>query len=236
MTHPYSTSRLTGRPSTVRRVLAWSIDFALVLIGAYLLGVFAAQRIAEAFTDLPDLTMPGGWDLLTLDDKALDPLQQYGRELWDRTAVIVIQSFAFLAAGTFLYHWVLLTFGGRTLGKRLLGLRVTPHRAGPAALRAAVTTLTDVACFSLACCLLTAGAFLASFAVWLLAVAAFWFNALSALSPSGRSLADRLAGTCVIRGQTPPDESFAGGHTAYAAGAFGAAGARTTPPHRVPAG
>ncbi|CAM5534917.1 hypothetical protein SALBM135S_06054 [Streptomyces alboniger] len=200
MSNPYNASPVVTRPSTGRRVLAWAIDFALVLTMACLLGAFAVQRITEALTDLPSLAGSGGWRLLTADGDTLDQAQGLGRELWHEAVLIVIQSCALLVVGTFLYHWAALTFAGRTLGKRMLGLRITPRRARGTALRAAATTTADVACLALACVLLASGAFLAAFAVWVLAVVAFWANALPALTSSGRSLADRLAGTSVVRG------------------------------------
>jgi hypothetical protein len=203
MSNTYSPSPTVTRPSAARRVLAWSVDFALVLGGAYLLGVLAAHRIAEALTDLPGLAGLGGWNLLTEDGGATDRARQLARALWHEAAFIFIQSCVLLVVSTFLYHWTMLTFGGRTLGKKLLGLHITPFGARRAALRAAVTTTADVACFSLACCLLASGAFLAAFVVWVLAIAAFWANILPALFSSGRSLADQLAGTAVVRRKPP---------------------------------
>lgn len=203
MSDPRTFTPPVSRPSAARRVLAWFLDFALVLGGAYLLGVLAAHRVAAALTDLPGLAGLGGWSLLTADGGVTDRARQLAWALWHEAAFILIQSFALLVACTFLYHWTLLTFGGRTLGKRLLGLRITPAGARTAALRAAVTTTADVACFALACCLLASGAFLAAFLVWVLAVAVFWANVLPALFSSGRSLADQLAGTAVVRGRPP---------------------------------
>ncbi len=203
MSSPCSPLLTAGRPSAVRRVLAWSVDFALVLGMAYVLGVLAAHRIAESLTDLPELAALGGWNLLTEDGGALDRARQFAWALWDEAAFIFIQSCVLLVVSTFLYHWATLTFGGCTLGKRLLGLRVTRCSARTAALRAAATTTADVACFALACCLLAAGAYLAAFGAWVLAGAAFWANGLPALFFSGRSLADQLAGTAVVR-RGPP--------------------------------
>lgn len=202
MSHPYSAPPTVSRPSTGRRVLAWAIDFALVLAMACLLGALAVHRVTELLTDLPALADRGGWELLTAGGDTLDQAQGLGRELWHEAVLIVVQSCALLVAGTFLYHWAALTFAGRTLGKKMLGLRVTSRRAHRTALRAAATTAADVACFCLACCLLVSGAFVAAVAVWVLAVVVFWANVLPALSASGRSLADRLAGTSVVRGVT----------------------------------
>ncbi|MFI6093694.1 RDD family protein [Streptomyces sp. NPDC051218] len=197
---PSTGSPSTSRPSTGRRALAWAVDFALVLALAFLLGALAVQRITEVLTDLPDLAGQGAWQLLTADGDTLDRAQGLGRQMWREAVLIVIQSCALLVVATFLYHFAALAIAGRTLGKKMLGLRITPRRPRTSALRAAASTTADVGCFALACSLLTSGAFLAAFAAWLLALVVFWANALPALSSSGRSLADRLAGTSVVRG------------------------------------
>lgn len=184
-------------------MLAWVIDFALIFALACTLGALAAHRIAAALSELPALAVSGVWQLFIAHGDTLVAAQGLGRQLWDDAVLIVIESCALLVAGTFLYHWAALAFAGRTLGKRVLDLHVVPGRVRGAVLRAAVTTVADVACLCVALCLLISGELLASFAAWVLAVGAFWANALPALSPSRRSLADRLAGTRVIRGGSP---------------------------------
>ncbi|AVZ77899.1 hypothetical protein SLUN_38345 (plasmid) [Streptomyces lunaelactis] len=197
MSNPYEAPPLTSRPAAGRRVLAWCVDFALVLLAAYLLGVFTVHRITAMFTDGPELS--DVWHMLRSDRDNLDDAGQLALSLWDNVATTVIQAFILLVACTFLYHWATLTLAGRTLGKMLLGLRITPQTSSRAARRAAMTTTADVACFSLACCLLISGAFVISVVVWCIAVAIFWTNVLPALSGSRRTLADRLAGTSVVR-------------------------------------
>ena len=63
-----------------------------------------------------------------------------------------------------------------------------------------MTTVADVGVFSLACCLLLSGGFALSAVVWLAAIALFWANALPSVVASGRSLADRVAGSAVTGG------------------------------------
>ncbi|SOR82369.1 hypothetical protein SCNRRL3882_5819 [Streptomyces chartreusis NRRL 3882] len=52
----------------------------------------------------------------------------------------------------FLYQWVCPALAGRTIGKALVGLKVTPNlpRGVRAARRAAVTTAADVAVYAVA--------------------------------------------------------------------------------------
>ncbi|WP_338145899.1 RDD family protein [Streptomyces scabichelini] len=180
-----------------RRALAWLIDFALVLALATALAVFTFNRISALVTDLPDLATASGWEILTSRGELVEASEDLGLSLWNKAVLYVEQAFGLLVLATFLYQWVTLAFSKRTLGKALLGLKVAecpPHRA---AVRAAVTTTADVGLFALACCLLVEGWFVVSFLCWAVAVAAFLLNALPVLSPTRRSLADRVAGTSV---------------------------------------
>ncbi|MGP3923358.1 RDD family protein [Streptomyces sp. 8N616] len=181
----------------LRRVVAWFIDFALVLAGASLLAVLTFQRISALITDVPELAADGSWRFLTSRGDAVGATGDMGRSLWREAAGYVQQAFAALVVGTFLYQWAALTLAGRTLGKALMGLRVDSRTPRRTALRAAVTTTADVALYSIACCLLVEGMFLLSFLCWTIAVAVFLFNAVPVFSPTRRSLADRVAGTSV---------------------------------------
>ncbi|MFI5682502.1 RDD family protein [Streptomyces sp. NPDC051636] len=181
----------------LRRTLAWFIDFALVLAAASVLAVLTFHRISALVTDVPELATRGGFDLLTSRGDVLDASADLGLSLWDKAVLDVEEAFAALVLVTFLYQWSCLALLGRTVGKGLLGLQVTPRLSRHAARRAAVTTAADVAVYAVACVLLIEGQFLLSILVWTLAVVLFLVNALPVLSPSRRSLADRLAGTSV---------------------------------------
>ncbi|MFJ8313269.1 MULTISPECIES: hypothetical protein [unclassified Streptomyces] len=187
------------RPSIARRAVAWSVDFALVLAAAYAIGVHTAHQISDVWSNAPHLGL-STWQIVTGDGGAIGKAGHLATSLWHQVVVSVIQGFLLLAATTFAYHWATLTFAGRTLGKVLVGVRITPHTPGRAAARAAVTTLADVGCFAFACCLLVSGHLVWAVLAWLGAVAAFWFNALSAYS--GRTVADRVAGTVVVYART----------------------------------
>lgn len=183
----------------LRRALAWFVDFALVVALASALAVLTFHRVSALVTDVPELATRGGFDLLTSRGDVLDASQDLGLSLWNKSVLYVEQAFGLLVLTVFLYQWACLALAGRTLGKALTGLKVTPNlpRRVRAARRAAVTTAADVAVYAVACVLLVEGQVVLSVLVWAVAVALFLLNALPVLSPARRSLADRVAGTAV---------------------------------------
>ncbi|MFI6055341.1 RDD family protein [Streptomyces violascens] len=186
--------------AVARRAAAWSVDFALVLVAAYAIGVHTVHQITDVWDNAPELGL-SSWQIITGDGSAIDKAGHVAASLWQQVVTAVIQGFLILACTTFLYHWSTLAFAGRTLGKAAVGLRITPRTPARAAARALVTTIADVGGFSFACCLLVSGHLVWSVFAWLGAVAFFWFNALSAYS--GRTVADRVAGTTVVAAQPP---------------------------------
>ncbi|MFB8775263.1 RDD family protein [Streptomyces broussonetiae] len=181
----------------LRRAVAWSIDFTLVVTAASLLAVLTFNRISTLFADVPDLATRSGWELVTSRGDVVEASQGLGLSLWNKTVLYVEQAFGALVVIAFLYQWACLALLGRTVGKALLGLRVESAARGRAAVRAAVTTVADVLVYALACVLLIEGQFVLSVLVWAAAVVFFLLNAVPVLSPGGRSLADRVAGTTV---------------------------------------
>lgn len=181
----------------LRRSVAWFIDFSLVVLLAWGLAILTFQRISELVTDVPALATRGGFDLLSSRGDVIDASGDFGLSLWNKSVLYVQQAFGLLIVAAFLYQWACLALLGRTLGKGLTGLRITPRRPGRAALRAAVTTAADVAVYAVACILLVEGEIVLSVLVWGAAVVLFLCNALPVLLPGHRSLADRVAGTTV---------------------------------------
>ncbi|MFI6806177.1 RDD family protein [Streptomyces luteogriseus] len=183
----------------LRRATAWVVDFALVVALASALAVLTFHRVSALVTDVPELATRGGFDLLTSRGDVLDASQDLGLSLWNKSVLYVEQAFGLLVLTVFLYQWACLALCGRTLGKALVGLKVTPNlpRRVRAARRAAVTTAADVAVYAVACVLLVEGQVVLSVLVWAVAVVLFLLNALPVLSPGRRSLADRVAGTAV---------------------------------------
>ncbi|MEU7716401.1 RDD family protein [Streptomyces tibetensis] len=183
----------------LRRALAWFVDFALVVALASALAVLTFHRVSALVTDVPELATRGGFDLLTSRGDVLDASQDLGLSLWNKSVLYVEQAFGLLVLAVFLYQWACLSLAGRTVGKALVGLKVTTDPPGRirAARRAAVTTVADVAVYAVACVLLVEGQVVLSVLVWAVAVVLFLLNALPALSPGRRSLADRFAGTSV---------------------------------------
>ncbi|RMI39037.1 RDD family protein [Streptomyces triticirhizae] len=193
-----------------RRVSAWLVDYALVITVAVLLGILTFNRISAMLGDVEGLAGTGVWKVVTSDGDLAEAGQALGESLWRRSIRAVRQGFGLLVLCVFLYQFLALAFAGTTLGKALLGLRVSPvaGAAGEvrrptrraAAVRAAVTTVADVGLLSLACCLLLSGVFLAAGVVLVLTVVAYLANAIPALVGARRSLADRFAGTRVHGG------------------------------------
>jgi hypothetical protein len=179
----------------LRRAVAWSVDFALVVALASALAVLTFHRVSALVTDVPELATRSGLELLMSRGDVLDASQDMGLRLWDKSVLYVEQAFGLLVMTVFLYQWACLALAGRTIGKGLVGLKVTPRLPRRAALRAAVTTAADVAVYAVACVLLVEGQVVLSVLVWAVAVVLFLLNALPVLSPGRRSLADRVAGT-----------------------------------------
>ncbi|MFC8519648.1 RDD family protein [Streptomyces sp. NPDC057257] len=194
----------------LRRAMAWFIDFALVLSLAAGLAVLTFHRIAGLVTDVPELAARGGLDLLSSRGDVVGASADLGLSLWRSAVRAVEEAIGVLIVATFLYQWGCLALAGRTVGKGLLGLKVTPSAPRRAAVRALVTTAADIAVYAVACVLLIERHVLLSVMVWALAVLLFLFNALPVLSPTRRSFADRVAGTTVTGlgistpGATPP--------------------------------
>lgn len=169
----------------LRRAVAWSVDFALVVALASALAVLTFHRISALVTDVPELATRGGLDLLTSRGDVLDASEDLGLSLWNKSVLYVEQAFGLLVLAVFLYQWVCLALAGRTVGKALAGLKVTPSLPCRAARRAAVTTAADVAVYAVACVLLVEGQVVLSVLVWAVAVVLFLLNALPVLSPAG---------------------------------------------------
>ena len=198
-------------PGKRRRLLAWLVDFTLVVTVAVLLAVLTADRIGALTADATGLAGRGAWEIVTSHGELAGTAEDLGTSVWSSAVRDVQEAFAALVLATFAYQFLTLALTGRTLGKLLLGLRVSgaaPGRLGrrPAAIRAAVTTAADVGCFAVACCVLVDGSLVLSVLCWAVAVAVFWANAFPVLVGRGRSLADRLAGTAVVTVTLPrPD-------------------------------
>lgn len=189
-------------PGASRRIMAWLIDFVLTVAVAVLLGSFTFHRISALLTDTTGLVGSSAWEVLTSGGHPLDATEQVWDHIWGSAVSAVQQAFVALALITFAYHFTALVLTNRTVGKLLLGLRVSPTEPGVlgprrAAVRAGVTTLADVGCFAVACCVLVSGSVALSVLCWMVAVVVFWANGVPALRGRRLSLADRLAGTTV---------------------------------------
>ncbi len=190
-----------ARPAVGRRLLAWLVDFALVVTVAVLLGVFTFHRISGEVTSI-GLAGAGVWDVLGSHGDVPGAAENIGLRLWHTAVRDVEQAFVGLTVFAFLYQFASVLWMRRTLGKALMGLRVTAIEPVPpgrrrAAVRAGVTAVTDVGLYALACCLLLEGDFVVAWLCWLLSGLIFLCNAVPTLFGTGRSVADRIAGTSV---------------------------------------
>lgn len=206
----------TGRPSPGRRLLAWLLDFAIVLVVAVLIGTFTFDRISSQVTGVGAVG-DSVWRVLDSRGNVPGTAESVGVSLWNSAVLDVEEAFGALVLFAFAYHFVALARFRRTVGKALMGLRVIP--SGPtgsgrlgvrqAAVRAGVTAVTDVGCYAAAWYLLIKGDFVLSVLCWLGAVVLFWVNALPTLSGAGHSLADRFARTSVTGVQLLPTIGWA---------------------------
>ncbi|MFI9461686.1 RDD family protein [Streptomyces xiamenensis] len=191
------------RAPRTRRLLAWLLDFTVILAVAALLGWLTFNRISAKLTGVPGLVGVSAWQLATSGGDLVGAGQGVGTSLWRSSVRAVWQGFAGLVLFAFAYRFASLALMGRTPGQALLGLRVVNRRDGQrparsaAAGRAAAGSLVDVGWYALACCLLVGGAIGLSVLCWILAVAVFLLHALLTLAGSRRSLADRPSGTVV---------------------------------------
>jgi hypothetical protein len=218
-------------PGRGRRLSAWLVDFALVITAAVLLGFLTAQRISALTTDVTGLAGTGVWHIVTSHGDLGGTAGRMGSSVWSSVVLYVWEAFAALVVLTFAYQFAALALTHRTLGKLLLGLRVSGLRPGRlgyrrAAVRAAVTTVADVGCFAVACCALVGGDLVFSVLCWTVAVAVFWLNALPVLAGRRRSLADRFAGTVVATVALPRPDWEAAQQGVRQAVDLGRAGAR----------
>ena len=193
------------RASPVRRAAAWGVDFGLMVLVAVGLGFVTYERITSPHSSVAAEAASGFKDMVTAGLDIGDVAATTASSVWDEVSALVIQGFLAVIVVQFLYQFVALAWTGRTVGKVLLDLRVVSTAdtaavkpgAARAATRAAATAITDTGLFCLACCVLLSGEVVLSVICWLVAVAAFWGNALPTLVGDHRSFGDLVAGTRV---------------------------------------
>lgn len=213
---------VSGPAGLGRRAASWLIDFALALLVAIGLGWLTWNRISTLLWTMPDRAIDSAGDALGSGD-ILGASLDFGSQLWDHAAWYVVQAFAALIVVMFAYHFVALSWKGRTLGMLVLDLRVVPHRRatlgkGQAVTRAAAVTTIDLGLYALACSLLVHGWFVLSVLCWIVAVAVFFGNVLPIVLPGRRTVHDRLTGTRVVRGglyRAAAEQVLRGGRAAW---------------------
>ncbi len=187
-----------------RRALAWLIDFGFVVGAAVLLGIVTFHRIRAMGSE--SLSGGGVWAVLSSKGD-LDIMGATGElvgELWHNAVRAVVEALAALVIVQFLYQFIGLAWKGRSVGKTLLDIQIRLLNQAPlgkkrAAARAAIATVTDTGLFALAAYVLIRGQVLLSVLIWLIAVTAFWGNALPVLGRRRRTMNDRMLGTIAVR-------------------------------------
>ncbi|CAM4143379.1 RDD family protein [Nocardia ninae] len=189
-----------------RRIVAWAVDFAVIVAAAVLLGSVTHYRIADYLSGWPGLAQSGGWNLFRANGDWGGAGKAFGWDVFGEILLLITEAFLALVLIVFVYHFACLLWKGGTLGKFLLDIRVhalaEPHgRLGKwqSARRALASTVVDVGLYSAACIALLAGKFVLSLALWHIAVLAFVLNAAPVASASRRTVIDRIAGTKVVR-------------------------------------
>ncbi|MFC6879963.1 MULTISPECIES: RDD family protein [Actinomadura] len=195
-------------PPHGRRLAAWAADAALIAVVAVLIGAMTWGRVHAYLTgDLLSKAWPIAWHLLLSGGDVERAAADAGTSAWGTVVRDIEQGLLLLVAFELLYFFAAPAFTGRTLGKAVTDLRVAAAGKRPGALsalrRALVGTAAGTGLYAGAWALLLEGLFLPAVALWLLAVAFFLANGVAVLfGPHRRSLADRVAGTTVVRART----------------------------------
>ncbi|GIH11630.1 hypothetical protein Rhe02_96970 [Rhizocola hellebori] len=211
---PVSQALVASEPvpaSVTRRVLAWLVDYTIVMIPA---GILVALAISVLVHGLPGylgaVAAQFGWSqlvkLITQHGSGAGALGTVASKEWLGFAAPLIGALLAIPMLQFLYQAVMLAWRGRTVGKMLTGVRFglavpgTPRLRGRRVLRRACsTTFLETGLVSVALVLVVVGQFFLGMLVWAAAVVAFWINALAVLGRRRRTIIDRMSGTVVVR-------------------------------------
>ncbi|GAA2626201.1 RDD family protein [Actinomadura fulvescens] len=190
-----------------RRLLAWSVDTAALVVVAVLLGSMTWGRLqAYVAEDLPSKAWSAGATLLLSGGNVEKAATEFGAGVWGTFVGNIEQALLLLVLAELLHQAVGLALGGRTIGKAVMDLRVRHadrEDAKPgvsrSVRRALATTASGTGLYALAWILLLEGLYFFAVLLWLVAVAAFLANSVPALVGSQRrTFADLAAGTVVV--------------------------------------
>ncbi len=196
--------------SLLRRGVGWTIDYAMVMVPGTVLVVVAVTALVHA---LPAYlggvaTEVGVSHLMALvahhgDAEGVGTIASREWGHFVRPLTLALLAVPLIQFG---YQAGLLAWRGRTVGKIVTDTRVDPARPraalrrGPLALRRAlVTTTLESGLVSVGLAVITVGYLAIGAMVWVLGVVAFWANLSTMVGPRRRTVADRLAGTVVVR-------------------------------------
>lgn len=189
--------------SLVRRVIAWLVDYLIVMVPGLALIVFALAGMLHSLPAYIAAVGGGvGWSHLLhlITHHEVGGIGEVASDEWTSFALPLIGALAAVPTIQFGYQAAMLSWKRRTVGQLITDSRVEARRGGRIGLRrAAAVTVVETGLVAVAFIMTTLGYFTIGMAVWAGAVAAFWVNAITLLGRRRRSLVDRIAGTAVIR-------------------------------------
>lgn len=209
-----------SRPPNGRRIGAWAVDAAVVLAIAAGLWGLAFDHLGSVLpTHLSTQAAESVYGLLFSGGDVESVVRELGARAWRDVVATVQRTILLIILAEFAYHFALVLWKGRTLGRMVADLKV--RRAGaapetapagkraflavsgpglPASLvRALATAAAGTGLYGAAWILLVHGQFLPSVLVWLLSVGLLVLNIVLALAGKRRSVSDRIARTAIVR-------------------------------------
>jgi hypothetical protein len=197
--------------SLTRRVLAWFIDYLVVMVpGATVVGLALMSLVHGLPAYFGAVGGQVGWShllkLFTQHGSELARLGTAAAHEWIPYVFPILGALALVPMLQCGYHTICLVWRGRTFGKFVTDTRVGVTSAGASRVhgrrafrRALTTTVLETGLVSTAFIVVAIGQFRIGMLIWAVAVAAFWLNAFAALGRRHRTIVDRISGTTVVR-------------------------------------
>ncbi len=225
MTQPLANVPLPRESVSLRRrLLAWAVDFAILVAAAAAIGWLTYTLAIDSLRSVADMGTIGVSNFMSNRRSWAEFATSTGMDVARNMRVYALGGLGTLLFVATIYFWVSIGLANRTLGMAAADVRLGRARVpsvGPgwthSSLWALLRAITDIGVFAAACAAPMFGAFGLAFALWVISVAWLLFNGFLA-ARSGFSLNDRLGGVVLVP---------AGGFANAARVARGAAGAAT---------
>jgi uncharacterized RDD family membrane protein YckC len=207
-----------------KRIGAWAIDGGIILVIAIILSVSTIEDLQSSVATRVAVSVPETiYGLLFSGADVQEAAADVGGTVWRTIVKAVQRTILLIILIEAAYHFVMVAWKGRTVGRLVTDLQVRRHNrerpptdapvsrwkafkavTGPGVFPALVRALATVAAasglYGLAWIILIHGSFGLAFLTWLAAVGLLVANILTAmLGKRRRSLSDVLAGTVVVR-------------------------------------